>query len=173
MEPEFQIFYGILIFSSIQFLWEQYLLLRQVNQFDSITYSHSWHRYNTSFFIIYCNTFHSQKCGKKCNDFIIMFLFLFRCLLFQRKTYKSTDKLSEELTNVMSIETFNKSKPYNMEKNTLAMVKDWIFMIISTVSKISTKEWEEKKYSLKSHVKAIFLNTFLDYFTITNYIFWH
>jgi len=49
--------------------------------------------------------------------------------------YKTTDKIPERLTSVLDVETFNKAKSYGIDKNTFSIVKEWLRMIFSTVSK--------------------------------------
>jgi len=55
-------------------------------------------------------------------------------LNFQRQVYRLTGTITENLTNVIDVETFNRAKLYNIAKSNFVAVRDWLNMLTFTVS---------------------------------------
>lgn len=76
MIPEFCVFYGVLTFSWIEFLWEQYLTLRQVQYiYDTLSNIHNKYRLDVDIQSV-SNMF--DNCNNLCSFhfFVIFFLLL-------------------------------------------------------------------------------------------------
>lgn len=66
--------------------------------------------------------------------YIIIVIIIF-ALFFQRRVFKTTEKVPDKLIGVLDMETFCKAKSYGIDQNNFSIAEEWFSIIMATVSK--------------------------------------